>query len=75
MTVSNGRSTFLLVGRQDAPGVAFADAHECSGLVQRHVLRQQTVQNLKSCLFFLSQSHILQAVNLTLYLWQYGTIP
>ena len=34
-------------------------------LVQCHVLGEQTVQNLESCLFFLRQSHILHDVNLT----------
>ena len=57
--------SFLPVSRQDAPGVASGDTHQHGCLVQRHVLIEQTVQNLKSCLFFLSQSHILHAVNMT----------
>ena len=45
--------------------MAFADAHQCSGLIQRHVLRQQAVQNLKSGLFFGGQCHILHRGNVT----------
>ena len=45
--------------------MAFTDAHQCSGLIQCHVLSEQAVQNLNPCLFFLSQSHILHDVNLT----------
>ena len=42
---------------------------KCGCLVQRHVLSQQAVQNLKSRLFFCRQSHILHRGNVTLYLW------
>ena len=65
MAVSNGGGSLLPVSRQDAPGMAFADAHQFSDLIQRHVLSEQAVRNLKSCLFFLSQSHILHRVNVT----------
>ena len=65
VTVSNGGGAPFPVSRQDAPGVASGDTHQRGCLVQCHVLRQQTVQNLKSCLFSLSQSHILHGVNVT----------
>ena len=64
-TVSNGGSSLLLVSRQDAPGVARADTHECSRLIQRHVLSQQAVEDLESRLFFGRQSHILHKMNVT----------
>ena len=38
--------------------------HQGSRLVQRHVLIEQTVQDLKSGLFFWIQSHILHTVNM-----------
>ena len=60
-----GGGSLLPVSRQNTSGVASGDTHQCGSLVQCHVLSQQTVQNLKSCLFFLSQSHILHDVNLT----------
>ena len=63
--MSNGGSAQFPVSRQDAPGVASGDTHQRGCLVQCHVLSEQTVQDLKSCLFFLSQSHILHDVNLT----------
>ena len=50
---------------QHAPGVPSGDTHQRGCLVQCHVLSEQTVQNLNSCLFFLSQSHILHTVNMT----------
>ena len=59
VTVSNGGSAFLLVSHQDAPGVAWADTHQSGSLIQRHVLREQAVENLESRLFFGFQSHIL----------------
>ena len=55
----------LPVSRQDAPGVAWADTHQGGCLAQRHVLSEQTVQNLKSRLFFLSQCHIHLMENVT----------
>ena len=64
-TVSNGGSVFLLVSRKDTPGVSRADTHQCSGLIQRHVLCQQAVQSPESRLFFGSQSHILHELNVT----------
>ena len=64
-TVSNGGSAFLLVSRKDTPGVSRADTHECSRLIQRHVLSQQAVEDLESRLFFGRQSHILHKWNVT----------
>ena len=64
-TVSNGGSAFLLVSRKDTPGVSRADTHECSRLIQRHVLSQQAVEDLESRLFFGRQSHILHKLNVT----------
>ena len=65
VTMGEGSCAFLPVGRQNTPGVASGDTQQGSRLVQCHVLIAQTVQNLKSCLFFLRQSHILHEVNLT----------
>ena len=65
VAVSNGGSAFLPVSCQDAPGVSGADTHQRGCLIQRHVLSQQTVQNLKSRLFFGIQCHILHGVNVT----------
>ena len=65
VTVSNGGCAPFPVSRQDTPGVASGDTHQRGCLVQCHVLSEQTVQNLKSCLFFLSRSHILHGVNVT----------
>ena len=63
--MGDGGCAFLPVGRQDMLGVARGDTHQRGCLVQCHVLGEQTVQNLESCLFFLRQSHILHDVNLT----------
>ena len=49
----------------NAPGVPSGDTHQRGCLIQCHVLREQTVQNLKSGLFFWIQSHILHTVNMT----------
>ena len=65
MTVGNGGSAQFPVSRQDTPGVASGDTHQRRCLVQCHVLSEQTVQNLKSCLFFLSQCHILHKGSVT----------
>ncbi len=65
VTMSDGSCAFLLIGRQDTPGVASGDTQQRGCLIQCHVLSEQTVQNLKSCWFFLSQNHILHDVNLT----------
>ena len=65
MTVSDGGNALLSISRQDAPGVASGDTHERRCLVQGHVLSEQTVQNLESCLFFLSQCHILHKGSVT----------
>ena len=53
------------VSRQDAPGVARADSHQFSRLIQGNVLGEKAVQNLESRLFFGIQSHILHGVNVT----------
>ncbi len=63
--MGEGSRASLLIGCQNALGVARADSHQFSRLVQDNVLSEQTVQGLKSCLFFLSQSHILHDVNVT----------
>ena len=65
MTVGEGGCASFPVNRQHAPGVAWADTHQRSGLVQRHMLRQQAVQNLKSRLFFGGHCHILHRGNVT----------
>ena len=64
--MSDGSSAFLLVDRQDTPGVASGNAHQRGCLVQCHVLGEQTVQNLKSCLFFLRHIHIMENVTFLL---------
>ena len=46
VTVSNRGSSLLPLGRQDAPGVAWADTHQRGRLIQGHVLCQQVVENL-----------------------------
>ena len=63
--MSDGGNALLSISRQDAPGVASGDTHQPGCLVQCHMLSEQTVQYLKSCLFLLSQSHILHDVHLT----------
>ena len=63
--LGKGCSAVLPVIRQYAPGVAWAHSHQCSRLIQSHMLYQQAVQNLESRLFFRSQSHILHGVNVT----------
>ena len=65
VAVSHGGGSLLSVSCQNAPGVASGDTHQRGCLVQCHVLSEQTVQNLKSGLFFWSQSHILHTVNMT----------
>ena len=59
------KSATVVLGSFTYKGVASGDTHQRGCLLQCHVLSQQTVQNLKSCLFFLSQSHILHTVNMT----------
>ena len=54
--------TITVTDVNDAPS---GDTHQRGCLVQCHMLSEQTVQNLKSCLFFLSQSHILHKLNVT----------
>ena len=65
VAMSDGANALLSISRQDAPGVASGDTHQRGCLVQCHVLSEQIVQHLKSCLFFLGQSHILHTVNVT----------
>ena len=64
-TVGEGGRSSLLVGGQDAPGVARADAHEFSRLVQGNVFREEAVDDLKPGLFFRGHSHILHRWNVT----------
>ena len=63
--MGEGRGASLLVSGQDAPGLALADAHEFSRLVQGNVLREEAVQYLKPGLFIRGQCHILHSVNVT----------
>ena len=63
--MGKGSRASLLISCQDTPGVARADSHQFSRLVHLNVLREEAVQDLKSGLFFLSQSHILHGVNVT----------
>ena len=65
VAVRNGGGSLLPVSRQDAPGMPFADTQQHRCLVQRHMLRLQAVQNLKSRLFFGGHCHILHGVNVT----------
>ena len=65
VAMGKGCSAVLPVIHQYAPGVAWAHSHQCSRLIQSHMLYQQAVQNLESRLFFRSQSHILHGVNVT----------
>ena len=65
VTVSNGGCAQLPVSRQNTPGVASGDTHQRRCLVQGHALSKQTVQNLESCLVFLSQCHILHQGSVT----------
>ena len=63
--VGQGRRAVLPVSRQGAPGVARTYSHQLGRLIQRNLLCQQAVQNLKSRLLFRGQSHILHSVNVT----------
>ena len=63
--MGKGSRASLLIGSQDAPGVARADSHQFSRLVHLNVLGEEAVQDLKSGLFFGRQSHILHGVNVT----------
>ena len=65
MVMSDGGRAVLPVGRQGAPGVARTHSHQLGRLIQRNLLCQQAVQNLKSRLLFRGQSHILHSVNVT----------
>ena len=65
MAMNDGGNAFLSISRQNASGVTRADTHQRGCLVQRHVLSEQTVQDLESGLFFWIQSHILHTVNMT----------
>ena len=57
-TKANGFS-LPSVGRQNTPGVARAHSHQCRCLLRGHMVRHQTVENLKPCLLFLRQCHML----------------
>ena len=50
-TMGQGSGASVLVGGHNAPGVARADAHEFSRLVQGSVLREEAVEHLKPGLF------------------------
>ena len=65
MTVGQGGCASFPASLQEAPGMAFTDTHQRSGLIQRHMIRKQAVQNLKSRLFSGGQSHILHRWNVT----------
>ena len=65
VAVSHGGGSLFPVSRQHAPGVPSGDTRQRGCLIQCHVLSEQTVQNLKSGLFFWIQSHILHTVNMT----------
>ena len=65
VAMGQGCSAVPPVIRQYAAGVAWAHSHQSGGLVQCHVLREQTVENLESRLFLGSQSHILHEVSVT----------
>ena len=56
MTVGECGCSILPVCRQYAPGMACAHSHQRRCLLYRHMLRQQTVEYLKPCLFSLSLS-------------------
>ena len=43
---------------QDAPGVARAHSHQSRCLLRGHMVRHQTVENLKPCLLSLRQCHM-----------------
>ena len=47
------------VGRQNTPGVARAHSHQSRCLLPGHMVRHQTVENLKPCLLSLRQCHML----------------
>ena len=65
VAMGKGSGAVFPVIRQYAPGVARAHSHQSGGLVQRHVLREQVVENLESRLFFGFQSHIIHEVSVT----------
>ena len=65
VAMGEGSSPALVIGCQNPPGVARADTHQFSRLIQGDALREEAVQNLKSGLFFLRQCHILHRVSVT----------
>ena len=65
MAVSEYGGSSPPVCRQDAPGMARAHSHQLGCLARGHLLRQQTVQDLESRLFFLVQRHILHKGTVT----------
>ena len=60
-----GSCASILLVYQDAPGMPGPDSHQVTRLVRGNVLREHIVQNLKSCLSLLSQSHFLRGLNVT----------
>ena len=68
MTVGECGCSFLPVCRQYAPGMACAHSHQRRCLLHRHMLRQQTVEYLKPCLFSLAQCHILHALHVVTFM-------
>ena len=74
MAVSQCGCSFFSVSCKNAPGVACAHSHQRGRLVHRHMLRQQAVEDLKSCLLLLVQCHILHEVTVT-FMLSYNTYP
>ena len=60
-TMSECGCSLLPIGRQDAPGVAYAHSHEDCRLIQANMLCQQAVEDLKSCLLLLRQRQRLHS--------------
>ena len=59
IAVSECGCSLLAVGRQNTPGVARAHSHQSRCLLRGHMVRHQTVENLKPCLLSLRQCHML----------------
>ena len=51
----------LPIGRQNTPHVAFAHSQDLGRLTYRHLICQQAVEHLKSCLLLLSQRQCLHS--------------
>ncbi len=60
VAMSYGGNALLSISCHDASGVASGDTHQ-----RRCLVSKPTVQNLKPCLFFLSQCHILHKGSVT----------